>query len=257
MRLRFYVDLPFRPLTRVLVCIVQRMITSDRPDPSEIEAVVFDAGGVLLLPDIAAGRDALASFSCKFGTEEWERAFYRGSAFVDQVEEVHWPLVRREIAAALGVDDGRLDEAVPIVERLILEMPWTAVPGAAEVLNALSASGFLLAVVSNAGGTVESELAAVGVCSVDDDAVPRVGIVVDSHHVGVEKPDPRIFEFALESLGIEASRAIYIGDTVRFDVLGAEAAGIHPVHMDPFNLCRGEHAHIRRLGDLTEWCAGP
>ena len=123
MRLRFYVDLPFRPLTHVLVCIVQRVVTSDRPDPTAIEAVVFDAGGVLLLPDIAAGRDALAAFGCKFGTEEWERAFYRGSAFVDQVEEVHWPLVRREIAAALGVDAVRKRRPGPTASWSISSTP--------------------------------------------------------------------------------------------------------------------------------------
>lgn len=241
----------------MLVCIVLIVVTrSPLPNPSDIEAVLFDAGGVLLLPDIAVGQEALASFGCQFGTEEWERAFYTGSVYVDQVEEVHWPAVRREIAAALGVDDDRLDEAVPIVERLILEMPWMAVIGATEVLSALSAAGFLLGVVSNATGTVESELAGLGVCSVEDGSVPRVGIVVDSHHLGVEKPDPRIFEFALESLGVEASKAVYVGDTVRFDVTGARTAGLFPIHMDPFGFCGADdHAHIERLSELQSWLA--
>jgi len=232
------------------------VIRSPLPNPSGIEAVLFDAGGVLLLPDIAAGREALGPFGCQFGPEEWERAFYIGSTFVDRFEEVHWPSVRREIAAALGVDDAQLDDAVPIVERLILEVPWMAVIGGAEVLRALSASGYLLGVVSNAMGTVESELASVGVCSVEEGSMPRVGIVVDSHHLGIEKPDPRIFEFALESLGVDASKAVYVGDTVRFDVAGARAAGLYPIHMDPFGFCgTNDHDHINRLAEIQSWLA--
>lgn len=83
--------------------------------------------------------------------------------------------------------------------------------------------------------------------------MPRVSVVIDSHVVGIEKPDPRIFGFALDVLGADPARCLYVGDTIRFDVRGALAAGLFPVHMDPFGHCDGPHAHISALADLTEW----
>ena len=51
--------------------------------------------------------------------------------------------------------------------------------------------------------------------------------------MGVEKPDPRIFQIALERAGLEPSEAAYVGDLYSIDVLGARAAGLHAVLMDP------------------------
>jgi putative hydrolase of the HAD superfamily len=62
-----------------------------------------------------------------------------------------------------------------------------------------------------------------------------VACVVDSHVVGVAKPDPRIFEPALAALGLPASpRVAYVGDTVFYDVRAAAAAGLTPLLHDPF-----------------------
>jgi FMN phosphatase YigB (HAD superfamily) len=66
--------------------------------------------------------------------------------------------------------------------------------------------------------------------------------------VGVEKPDPAIFAFALEALDLPAERCIYVGDSVHFDVNGASAAGIAAVHLMPFQSCVGDaHPHAGSL----------
>ena len=52
----------------------------------------------------------------------------------------------------------------------------------------------------------------------------------DSQLVGVAKPDPRIFEFALPHFdGVARSRIAYIGDSVTMDIGGARAAGLYPI----------------------------
>jgi len=56
--------------------------------------------------------------------------------------------------------------------------------------------------------------------------------VIDSHVVGVEKPDPAIFAIALEQIGSRPERAIFVGDVPAVDVAGARAAGIAPVLLD-------------------------
>ena len=57
--------------------------------------------------------------------------------------------------------------------------------------------------------------------------------VIDSAVVGVEKPDPRIFELAVRQAGVAAHEAAYVGDLYSVDVLGARAAGLHPILLDP------------------------
>ena len=58
-------------------------------------------------------------------------------------------------------------------------------------------------------------------------------VVVISGDVGVNKPDRRIFELALEGMGGTASCAAYVGDSIRDDVGGARAAGCLPILIDP------------------------
>ena len=65
--------------------------------------------------------------------------------------------------------------------------------------------------------------------------------------VGVAKPDPAIFRIALDALGVPADGSVlHVGDSLRYDVAGARAAGLRPVHMDPYGLCPAPdgHAHI-------------
>jgi phosphoglycolate phosphatase-like HAD superfamily hydrolase len=57
--------------------------------------------------------------------------------------------------------------------------------------------------------------------------------VVDSHLVGHEKPDPAIFEHALAISGAERERTLHVGDMYTADVLGARAAGLSAVLLDP------------------------
>ena len=50
--------------------------------------------------------------------------------------------------------------------------------------------------------------------------------VLDSHEWGVEKPDPRLFQLALEQSRADASRTVHVGDLYHVDVMGARQAGL-------------------------------
>lgn len=60
--------------------------------------------------------------------------------------------------------------------------------------------------------------------------------IVISEAVGAWKPDPRIFEAALERLGAKPEEAMYIGDHLKNDIGGAQAAGICGVWFNPRGL---------------------
>jgi putative hydrolase of the HAD superfamily len=54
--------------------------------------------------------------------------------------------------------------------------------------------------------------------------------------MGVMKPDPRIFDAAVDLLGLSADQVWYVGDMPAIDVVGAQRAGIRPFLMDPLGL---------------------
>ena len=122
-----------------------------------------------------------------------------------------------------------------------------------EALRSLHDGGVPIGVVSNASGQIETVLRRVKVCQVGEgDGVP-VRCVVDSHFVGVTKPDPRIFAPALDVLGLPPERVAYVGDSVTMDVGGARAAGLLPVLIDPYDDHPG--ADFERIKDLRELLA--
>jgi putative hydrolase of the HAD superfamily len=78
-----------------------------------------------------------------------------------------------------------------------------------------------------------------------------VEVVIDSHRVGVEKPDPAIFGFALRAMGLDPARCLYLGDSVRIDVAGARAAGLTPALVTPDPSARaGDFLRVRSLAEL-------
>ena len=72
-------------------------------------------------------------------------------------------------------------------------------------------------------------------------------VVTDSGCVGVGKPDPRVFQETIDGLGLPAARILHVGDSTFYDVAGAAAVGMQVVHMDPYQLCAGDHPHVASL----------
>jgi putative hydrolase of the HAD superfamily len=54
--------------------------------------------------------------------------------------------------------------------------------------------------------------------------------------VQVWKPDPGLFEHALERVGLAPADAIYVGDNYYADVVGSRSAGLKPVLYDPLGI---------------------
>jgi FMN phosphatase YigB (HAD superfamily) len=107
-------------------------------------------------------------------------------------------------------------------------------------------------VVSNASGQIEEILRRSGICQVGAGDHAEVRCIIDSHVVGVTKPDPQIFEFALPFFpGIERSRIAYVGDSIVMDVGGATAAGLTPILVDPYDDA-ADLVSCRRIRSLLE-----
>jgi putative hydrolase of the HAD superfamily len=78
---------------------------------------------------------------------------------------------------------------------------------------------YRLGVVSNFYGNLEAVCDSAGLA-------PLFGAMVDSHRVGVQKPDPAIFRAALDALHAAPDTTLYVGDSLRRDGEGARRAGL-------------------------------
>jgi putative hydrolase of the HAD superfamily len=110
-------------------------------------------------------------------------------------------------------------------EMLVDSIRFAAYPDAAPALRRLREAGLTLICVSNWDISLEQVLDRCGLAELLDGAV-------SSAAAGARKPDPAIFDSALELAGCEASEAIHVGDTREEDVEGAEAAGIRVLLLD-------------------------
>lgn len=117
---------------------------------------------------------------------------------------------------------------------------WEVYPDVRGTLSALRERGLRLAVVSNWDPRLPELLDRLGLA-------PSFDALVYSSEVGVEKPDPRIFEEALRRLEVAAGMALHVGDGRLEDVEGAQAVGMRALH-----LTRG-----RGAGDLRDLASLP
>lgn len=53
-----------------------------------------------------------------------------------------------------------------------------------------------------------------------------------SEEIGYHKPEPEAFEYVLRCFGAEPENAIMIGDSIKYDILGAQQVGIKAVLVD-------------------------
>jgi len=181
-----------------------------------------DADRATLLRAEAAARPHVSARLAELGsTEGWTPFTSYLGLILAGLEERGFPMPRPvpELSADLGAALGGRDRTQEL---------WSAVlDGVPSALARMRASGLKLIVVSNSDGTIEQGLSAVGLGAAIDG-------VVDSHAVGHEKPDPRIFEHALRLSGSAPERTLHVGDLYAADVVGARAAGVHVVLLDPY-----------------------
>ena len=233
--------------------------TALHPALRGVRAVFFDVGGTLVHPDwprlasIAAegaGRaytarqleQAMKEILCAVDLE-----LQRGLPPAADTRLRHW--VFRRMYGALGLDASacaqlctRLDAAHD--ERHL----WSLIdPDAARVLAALRAANLRLAVISNTeDGRLADLLELVGLTA-------HLDLQLDSHVVGLRKPDAAIFHLALTRFGLAPDEAAFVGDSYGHDALAARGAGLRAIMLDPLELYPDcECTRIRSLRELIE-----
>lgn len=235
------------------------MMSPAAVSPDRIDAVVFDMGGVLVVPHPGVLSEIVGAVGVRLALDDaaTRRGHYAGVAAMTAVLETRrvsesdpavWETYDNAYFASVGLSGDQLRAAVAArrdarvsgdsadVWKHVLEENRTAFHAIVDVRP--------VAVVTNNNGTAIEQCRDLGLCQVGPGDLPAVAAIVDSGVIGLAKPDPRIFAPALEALGTDAARTLYVGDTVHADVHGAEAAGMPVVQLDPFDHHAG-HDHWR------------
>ncbi len=119
-------------------------------------------------------------------------------------------------------------DAAALYPKLVDPASWTPYPDTATALNGLRGKGIKTAVVSNIAFDLRPALAAAGT-GTDE--------YVLSFEVGAVKPDPAIFQTALQRLGVSAEDTLMVGDSEEADG-GARAVGCAFALVDPLPTAR-------------------
>jgi putative hydrolase of the HAD superfamily len=202
-----------------------------------LRAAFFDAGNTLVHMRVERMTETFAAEGIEREGEAIRTAERRARVHLDPIvadrgttEGVDvMQTYLRLILEQLGVSwDGRGPRLVDRFRALgRVERLWGgADPDARAVLADLRRRGLAVGVISNSDGTAEESLRVAGL-------LDAVDFVLDSHLVGVEKPDPRIFRLALARAAVAPEEAAFVGDLYSVDVLGARRAGMTGILLDP------------------------
>ncbi len=213
----------------------ERSVDPLLPDP--LDAVLLDAGGVLLDLDYAYLRRLIRINDSEVTEVDLARAeaaarqeFNRhvtGGGTVGEAWRDYFHVLLERVGIAMTRRDAIIDSLWEAHQRFGL---WTVpIEGGPDTVKILLRNGHRLGVVSNAEGQVARDLDNAGYRDLFE-------IVVDSHVVGVEKPDPAIFQIAIEKMKVRPEATIFVGDVPSVDVAGARAAGITPILLDRYDL---------------------
>lgn len=220
------------------------------------DTIFFDIGNTLFFYNYEFLRDMLA-----------ER--FHVSATVDEIKNQHISMrvsiMRDGLTGRLAHDElwweayrrwflglGVVEEDVRTASEAVRNHPfrhlfWSKMEdGTREMLDWFHERGFKLGVISNAEGQIKRLIEHVGLGD-------RFDVIVDSGLVGLSKPDKRIFTHAVEKMGSKVEASVHVGDIFDIDVIGARAAGLTPILVDPDGLnTEADCIKVRRAVDLPK-----
>jgi putative hydrolase of the HAD superfamily len=220
--------------------------------------LLLDAGGTVVFPD----QDIILNIAHRFGIKLSQKNVYRGYYQVIYQLDLEaktfgkfpepWPDgYAGALFKVLGIHSRQSQQAAAAIhQRHIQHNLWTfTFPWVREALDALADCVSGMSILSNSDGRTKQVFSELGMDHYFD-------LIFDSEDLGLEKPDPKIFNQAIDRLGLNPEQVIYIGDIYALDVVGANQAGLSAVHIDPFRFydeTEWPGSHITNITHLPQW----
>ena len=149
--------------------------------------------------------------------------YTKGNLRKEQLRKLRFYLTLKQ----LGIDDRDLGAQMDVDYLALCPQKTTLFPYTKEILNYLISKKYKLYILTN------------GFAEVQDLKLKNSGIhkyfdaVISSEKVGYQKPDARIFQYALSLAKVPAKKCIMVGDDWEADILGAKDAGIDQIFFNP------------------------
>lgn len=206
-----------------------------------IKVIFFDAAGTLIKPARPVG-ESYAVFARKYGievseaeiAERFRRSFQSApllafpgapAARIEDLERAWWRELVRYIFEPWQGFQGFDDYFAELFAYFAQPEAWLLYPEVAETLSALERRRLGLSVISNFDSRLIGILEGLG-------AARWFEHVIVSSRVGFAKPQPGIFNAALERHGLAAEEALHVGDSEEKDFYGATQAGLKAILVD-------------------------
>ena len=204
-----------------------------------IEAVFFDAGETLLSPDpswsdlsVIKLRERGHEVSVDQMRDAWRHV---GDYFLQAAEDQlmfwtshdaskkFWTKLYLDQLEYLGIDDE--GAALTLYDTFSNPTNYRLFEDTIPTLDALAERGVKLGVISNFERWLRDML-------IHFDLLDRFDVVAISGDLELEKPDPRIFEWAMREMGTTAEHSLHVGDSPNFDAQPAHDLGMTGVLLD-------------------------
>lgn len=229
----------------------------------DYKAVFFDVGNTLLLP-YPSVEDVCVEILAEHGYHIDPSGLLPALQQADQAyEEQYWKDDRfwlREVDAAdfwtglyelmlrqVGLDGDARAIASQVYNAFGQAERWRPFEDVVPAFEQMKAMGYNLGIISNWDTRLPSLMIETGLAKYLD-------FVISSAGVGFLKPQPQIFELALDRAGISAAEAVHVGDHYYADIMGARSVGITPVLIDRrHKVATSDCLIINNLGELVEY----
>lgn len=199
-----------------------------KASPTLPKAILFDLDGTLahFVGDYAL---FVAGFRSELNLEACDMNTFATRLTQEERREGPGTLRRSLETVLLGLEQRLPDDLDALTERAIADYSshLELLPGAREVLELCRAHNIPLALLTNAHA--DGQWAAVRALGIEG-YFRRILISGDAE-VAVRKPNPRIFELALEALGTRPDETLMVGDSLEADIRGALAVGLQAVYL--------------------------
>ena len=230
-----------------------------------IRAVLFDLDGTLrhnlpnggeVFNEQANHLGLKLSDEDKLRAARWEHYYFATSPEIIKDQnlykddpEAFWINFARRRLTAMGCPPTMNEEFAAVISaymrdayKPIVHVPSEAIPTLVWLIDA----GLTLGILSNRQKSYEDELAQLGLKEYFEFSIA-------GGEIAAYKPEPQIFQKAVEMAGTTADHSIYIGDNYFADVIGARGAGLRPILYDPVGVFPDADCEvIRSFQDLPD-----
>ncbi len=216
--------------------------------PNGIKAVFFDLDGTLR-HSVPSGGQVFTDYVITLGlpvNEEarlralrWEHLYWassedlRDDLFAHSGEtEKFWIEYSRRRLIALGASPQWAREYASKASVHMGEFyrPESIIPeDVRRALPQLKETGYILGVISNRDKPFQDVLQDHGISEFFDFSLA-------AGEINIFKPEPGVFEHALQRMKISPQDTVYVGDNYYADVVGARRAGLQPILYDPLGV---------------------